>query len=148
MYGTWLIGALVTIAVPILLALTGWISGWRAWGYVLLGLAILWLVLLLVCAYRRFNHWYEVTNQRLKHRDGILFRRINRIELIDIDDVKYSQGPVETLLGVGSIVVESSDKSHPELTLRGIANVRHVMEMIDGARRAERIKRSVHIESV
>lgn len=101
-----------------------------------------------VVFYKKLSHSYELSNQRLKHRDGILVRTSNRIELIDIDDVTYKQGPIQSMLGVGNIMIRSSDATHPELVLQGIDKVKEVADLIDNARRAERRKRGIHIESI
>ena len=82
------------------------------------------------------------------HRDGILVRQMDRIEMIDIDDVSYRQGPIQILLNVGSIRIVSSDTSHPQLDMPGIADVRMVADLIDDARRNERRNRGLHIESI
>ena len=68
--------------------------------------------------------------------------------MIDIDDVTYYQGLVERMLNVGSIKLESSDRTHPELWLRGIDNVGEVADLFDDLRRKERRRRGVHIESI
>ena len=72
----------------------------------------------------------------------------DRIEAIDMDDVAYEQGILQRLVGVGTIKVISSDRSHPELFLKGIDNVSHVARLIDDARHKERLRRGLHIESV
>jgi hypothetical protein len=77
-----------------------------------------------------------------------LWRETDRIEAIDIDDVSFSQGPVERMLGVGSIRILSSDQSHPTMDLPGIENVRAVASLIDEVRRQERRKRGLYVESV
>ena len=46
------------------------------------------------------------------------------------------------------IIIRSSDSSHPELVMSGIGDVRKVADLIDDARRAERRKRGLHIESI
>ena len=79
---------------------------------------------------------------------GILSRRTDRIELIDIDDVSYVQGIIQRVLGVGSIKISSSDRSHPELTMIGIDQVEKIADMIDDARRLERRRRGLHIEAI
>ena len=98
--------------------------------------------------YRKLGMHYEVSSQRLKHREGILFRKLDRIELIDIDDVVYRQGPIQAIMGVGNITIKSSDSSHPVLDMYGIANIREIADLIDDARRTERRKRGLHIESI
>jgi hypothetical protein len=52
------------------------------------------------------------------------------------------------MLGVGTVRITSSDRSTPEFVLVGIEDVRKVAVLIDEARRNERRKRGVHIESI
>jgi membrane protein YdbS with pleckstrin-like domain len=82
------------------------------------------------------------------HERGLLWRRQDRIETIDIDDVAVEQGPIARMLGVGTVRLTSSDRSTPEFLLAGIEDVRNVATMIDNARRTERRKRGLHIESI
>jgi hypothetical protein len=70
------------------------------------------------------------------------------MEVIDIDDVTFEQKIVERMMGVGSIKIISSDRTHPELWMRGIENVRHIATQIDDIRRKERRKRALHIEAI
>jgi hypothetical protein len=67
--------------------------------------------------------------------------------VIDIDDVSYTQGVVQRILGVGTIRLMSKDQSHPSLNLLGIDQVARVSGMIDDVRRKERRKRSLHIDA-
>ncbi len=148
MIGTWLGLVIVSIVVPLVLAF----SPFRGQSYVWMIFSVLlftgWLWAAGIAAVRILGDHYELTSQRLKHRTGILFRKVHRIELIDIDDVMFEQGPVQAMLGLGAINLRSSDSSHPELCLRGIDEVRRVADIIDDARREERRKRGLHIESV
>ncbi len=52
------------------------------------------------------------------------------------------------MLGVGTIRLTGSDRTHPEMILAGIDKVPEVASMFDDVRRAERRRRSLHIESV
>lgn len=147
MFGTWLSNALISIAVlivsfifPILGPMT-WLIGL---GFIL----ILWLVTGSIFLYRRLSIRYEVSTQRLIHQRGILMRVTDRIELIDIDDISFSQGLVQRMLGVGHITITSSDKTHPVLVMLGIDDVAKVAGIVDDARRSERRKHSVHIEAI
>ena len=90
---------------------------------------------------------YELTTQRFIHSRGILVRTVDRIDVIDIDDVSYEQGIIQRTLGVGKIQLESKDRSHPSLVLAGIDQVERVSGMIDDVRRKERRKRSLHIDA-
>ncbi|XZE55758.1 PH domain-containing protein [Planctomycetaceae bacterium SH139] len=144
MIGSWILTAIVSIAAIVLGAMFEWLPVIP----VLIGIAVLWLIVGSVYAYRRLGVSYELTTQRFIHQSGILSRRTDRIEVIDIDDVSCAQGPIERIFGVGGIMLESSDRSHPTLNLRGIANVKEISSLIDDVRRQERRRRSLHIEAI
>ena len=147
MIGAWVFAAIVTVAAIIVVALFFSAEGmvWIVLGVILL---LYWAGLALMLAYRRLSVSYELTTQRFIHKAGLLSRKSDRIEVIDMDDVTYEQGIVQRMMGVGSIKIISSDRSHPELTLYGIENVQQVAGMIDDVRRAERRRRGIHIEAV
>ncbi len=145
MIGTWVgLGAL-TLVVLIWSAIA-W-SG-TTWLVLFAVFAVVWLVLLGVYFYRRFSVRYRLTNQRFVHQAGLLSRRTDRVEVIDMDDITFIQGPIERLVGVGRIKVTSSDRTHPEITLPGIDDVERVATLMDDARRRERRRRGLHIEAV
>ncbi len=146
MAANWLLSGVVTLMLVVIWA---WkVRNGLAWAGLAVGLLLLWLVQLLLLAYRRMSVHYELTNQRLVHQKGILRRVTDRVELIDVDDITFEQGLIDRLTGVGTIRVISSDRTHPELLLQGIESVREVAGVIDDARRAERRRRGLHIETV
>ena len=110
--------------------------------------AFVWLYLIGLLVYRKLSVRYELTTERFIHEVGILRRVTDRIEVIDIDDVNYTQGIIERMVGVGTIKISSSDRSHPELTMRGIDDVKRIADEIDDVRRAERRRRGLHIEAI
>lgn len=109
---------------------------------------LMWVVAGMNYARMRLGFHYELTSQRLIHRTGILSRRSDRIEVIDISDVSYQQGPIQRIFGVGTIHITSSDRSDPELHLLGIDKVSEVAGLIDDIRRSERHRRLLHIDSI
>ena len=145
MLGTWIGIVVLSIAIVVGAVLA---ADSVPWWVALAILLVLWVVVAGVYAARRLGMHYELTTQRFVHQSGILSRRTDRIEVIDIDDVSFVQGPVQRLTGVGTIRISSSDRSHPELSMPGIANVREVAGLIDDIRRKERRRRSLHIESI
>ncbi len=144
MVGMWVgmgVATVVIIVAAVLIEVLGFL--------VALGLIVLmWLLGGLVYLWRRLGIHYELTTQRFIHRDGVMTRHTDRIEVIDISDVSYRQGPVERVFGVGTIVITSSDQSHPELTMLGIDQVGQVASLIDDTRRKERRKRSLHLRQM
>jgi membrane protein YdbS with pleckstrin-like domain len=146
MYGPWIAAALATIAgLMVVLLWRNETLGWSVFGIAVL---LVWGGLLLTLAIRRLSVKYRLTNHRLFHEQGILRRVTDRIEIIDIDDVTVEQGIVERMLGVGTIHVSSSDRTSPELLMPGIEDDKQEADTIDNARRAERQRRGLFIESV
>lgn len=144
MIGTWALMTVASIALIVAAAMWAQFSWMLAIGLIIL----MWLLGIVWYAGKRLGVHYQLTTQRFIHKTGLLTRKTDRIEVIDIDDVSYTQGPVQRALGVGSILITSSDRTHPELTMRGIENVDEVAGLVDDIRRTERRKRSLHIESI
>ena len=146
MAGLWILAGIVTVAVVVvgfLFTFTG--TGWLISAGLI---AAMWIVIFLVLLYKQFSVHYRLTNQRLIHEKGLLSRVTDRIETIDMDDITFRQGLIERMLNVGTITITSSDKTHPEIRLPGIDDVRNVSTLMDDARRKERRRRGLHIEAV
>lgn len=147
MYGTWIIAVALTILVLVLVSMFA-SEMQNAW--LITGSAIVlgWCYAIGMYIYRRLGMHYELTTQRFVHQRGILVRRTDRIEVIDIDDVSYTQGIIQRMLGVGMITITGSDRTHPQLVMYGIDKVPEIASLIDDVRREERRRRSLHIESI
>jgi len=52
------------------------------------------------------------------------------------------------MLGIGTVRVASSDQTTPQFNIVGIEDVKKVATLIDEARRQERRKRGLYVESV
>jgi membrane protein YdbS with pleckstrin-like domain len=147
MVGTWILLGILSVAtliLPFFVAFLAFLTVPISLGVIV----VIWLVGAVVYGVRRFGVHYELTSQRFIHQTGILTRDTDRIEVIDIDDVSFTQGPVQRVLGVGRITITSSDRSHPLLHMIGIADVKNVAGVIDDVRRKERRRRSLHIEAI
>jgi membrane protein YdbS with pleckstrin-like domain len=146
MIGAWIGASLFSIGMIVLAVMMSF--GGTAWLVTIGVIAVAWVGLLARLLYRQLSIHYYLTNQRFIHESGLLWREIDRIEAIDIDDVTFHQGPIERMFGVGTVRLLSSDESTPEFHLIGIEGVRNVATMIDEVRRQERRKRGLHIEAV
>lgn len=144
-WGTCSFLTIVGLISPPFLAGNLSISNKVAWSVALGFIAFIWFWAVCTYFYRRISVHYELTTQRLIHKHGILVRTSDRIELIDINDVAFTQGIFERMFKVGGIQISSNDRSHPELRLIGIENVSDVAGLIDDARRKERRKRALHM---
>ena len=143
MVGSWVSGAVLSVVAlavgvvmpPLLIPM-------------IIAILLIWVVLVLMLAFKKLSVHYALSTQRFVHRSGILQRRTDRIEVIDIDDVTFVQGIVQRMLGVGTIQISSSDRTHPELYLEGIDGVHSVADLFDDAQRKERRRRGLHIEAI
>jgi hypothetical protein len=145
MYGPMILLAIITAA-----CLVGVAMFWNmsiAWLTVAAGIIVLWGALGLSIVYRRLAVHYRLTRYRLFQERGIASRVTDRLETIDIDDVIVKQTLLDRLLGTGTIVVMSSDRTAPEVRMAGIDQVSHVADLIDTTRRAERQRRGIHLET-
>jgi uncharacterized membrane protein YdbT with pleckstrin-like domain len=143
MAGTFAAAAVLTVLGVAIAAFAG-PPGWIAF---VVGALVVWSWLAFVYFYRRFTVRYRLTTFRFFHETGLLSRTSNRVEVIDIDDVTMHQGVIERMFDVGTVQVASSDTTHPHLALIGVEDPRKVADLIDGARRAERQRRGLHLDA-
>lgn len=108
------------------------------WGVALLLVFGLGLILLFRAWYLVVSTRYRLTTQRLFAQRGLIAKELEEVELFRVKDVTVSQGFFQRLLGVGSVVVLSTDDTTPRLELAGILNPVEVKEKIRGAFRASR----------
>ncbi len=145
MMGNWILGGVLSLC---LLILGVWVWNSLVWWGVVVALAALWLYLGFLLFSRRLGVHYRLTSQRFFHEKGILRHTTDLIEVIDMDDITFDQSLIDRMTGVGTIHIVSSDRSHPELTINGIENVKDVAEKMQTARHAERQRRGLHIEQI
>jgi uncharacterized membrane protein YdbT with pleckstrin-like domain len=67
---------------------------------------------------------YELTTRRLRMRDGIIARHGRDIPLARINDVSFTKGLLDRLLGSGRLVVESAGE-HGQILLDDIPRVEY-----------------------
>ena len=73
---------------------------------------------------------YTVTTERIRITTGVVGKNREDIELVRVQDVDHKQGISERLLNIGDIFLRTSDKSHPNATLRNVTNPEQVHEII------------------
>ncbi|HVQ08416.1 MAG TPA: PH domain-containing protein [Allosphingosinicella sp.] len=146
---------------------SGWLMGTLAgWGTILLGLAglvlavmsvagfgLYWLALtvaaLAIIAWKWFQNMtakYEVTEERLIVRRGILAKSIDEIELYRVKDVRINFTIINQIADIGNISITSSDETtrDGDLVLRDIKRARERRELlrrlVDTARQKRRVR--------
>lgn len=84
---------------------------------------------------------YMLTNERIRITRGLVGRDYENFELIRVQDLDYSQGLSERMLGIGDIHIKGADPSNPEIVLRNIPKPAEVYEIL---RRAWLAARKAH----
>ncbi len=89
---------------------------------------------------------YELTTRRLRMRDGIVTRHGRDIPLARINDVSFTKGLLDRLLGSGQLVVESAGE-HGQIVLTDIPRVEYTQATLfrlveEEQRRLERDQRN------
>ena len=81
---------------------------------------------------------YTLTDQRLKFTRGVLTRTTDDLELYRVRDTQFQQGFFERMLGLGEIVLATTDETSPHIRLRFIKDAEAVREKIRGLVEARR----------
>ena len=76
------------------------------------------------------NTKYELTNERLRTRTGILNKKMDDLELYRVKDYKLDSPFFLRLFSLGNIVLETSDKSSPVVVIKAIPNGADLLEQI------------------
>jgi uncharacterized membrane protein YdbT with pleckstrin-like domain len=142
----------------------GWLLGTLAgWGTILLGLAgivvtlmgyglyflALTAIALLVILWRWLENMgakYEITEERLIIRRGILSKSIDEVELYRVKDCRIDFSLINQLAGIGRITIASSDETTRDgnLVLAGIDRAQERREtlrrLVDAARQKRRVR--------
>lgn len=99
--------------------------------WIIIGIIILWQLVEVVIALTRLRTTlYTITNQRVTIEKGVASKTVEDIDLRYIDDTQFTQSLIQRMLGIGSVMIISSDKMVPAYVLRGIKDPRNVRELI------------------
>jgi uncharacterized membrane protein YdbT with pleckstrin-like domain len=141
----WLRGTLAGWGT-ILLAVAGILATLMGYGVLWLGLAALAFLILVWKWLENMAAKYEVTDERLIIRRGILTKSIDEIELYRIKDVRIDFSLINQLAGIGRICIASSDETtrDGDLVMRDIERAQERREtlrrLVDTARQQRRVR--------
>jgi uncharacterized membrane protein YdbT with pleckstrin-like domain len=112
-----------------------------------LWILLFWLVIpLLVLLWQWLvirNTVYELTSERLKLRRGVLNKHLDEVELYRVRDYKLEQPFFLRLFGLGNILLQTSDRSHPSLRLRAVRDGEQLYERVRAAVEESRARKGV-----
>jgi membrane protein YdbS with pleckstrin-like domain len=96
--------------------------------WVVLAAGIVWFVLRPLVVWATAT--YTVTDRRLITRRGVVIRRGHDIPLARISDVAYEFGPIDRLLGCGTLIV-SDASTHGRVRLHDIPRVEETQRTLN-----------------
>ena len=116
---------------------------------VLLGLGVIFVVglILFYKAWKiRMTH-YEVSPDRIEYGEGVFDRKIDNLDMFRVVDIKLRRNVLDCVVGVGTVILTTTDKSHPEFEFKKIKNSRELYDTIKKASlSADRRTNVVHME--
>lgn len=116
-------------------------------GWYVLWVLLFWLVIPLFIMLWQWlvvrNTIYELTSERLKLRRGVLNKHLDEVELYRVRDYKLEEPFFLRLFGLGNIMLQTSDRSHPSLRLRAVRDVEQLYDLIRNAVEQSRAKKGV-----
>lgn len=86
---------------------------------------------------------YNLSTQRLKKAQGVFNRVFDEVEIYRIKDSTVRQTLLQRMVGIGTIELVTSDRTHPTLTMVHIHGFREVQAMIRTQTEAARKIRGV-----
>ena len=112
----WMVGLLNRIDVPVALTtVAGFVPPLAAWFFS-------WLACL-------STEW-RIFEDSIETDTGLIARRIGNVQVFRIRDLALRQSILNRLLGVGDVLVTSTDQSTPYLAIRGVKDPRAVYDTL------------------
>jgi len=96
--------------------------------WVVVALGIVWLVLRPLVIWATAS--YTFTDRRLITRSGVIVRRGHDMPLARISDIAYEFGPIDRLLGCGTLVI-SDASTHGQIQLHDIPQVEETQRKVN-----------------
>ncbi|MCJ7777175.1 MAG: PH domain-containing protein [Sedimentisphaerales bacterium] len=115
----------------------------------LLGLG-LGLVVIMVLFYKalqlRMTH-YEVGADRIEFGRGIFDRKVDNLDMFRVVDIKLRRSVLDCIVGVGTVLLTTTDKSHPEFMFEKVRDSRELYDAVKKASlSADRRTNVIHME--
>jgi len=149
--GRAIVGAVLTV-VWIALATATWGFGRTSLAFLtyLLGFIVLifWAATGIKLVRAKHSHHYRLTTRRLFVTTGLFHRRVDQVELVRVKDLYIRENVLGKWLGVGNVVLISSEQTLPKALLLGIDEPRRVMDLIWHHTRLERDQRTAEVNQV
>jgi uncharacterized membrane protein YdbT with pleckstrin-like domain len=88
-------------------------------------------------------HIFEITTERIRISEGVLSKKTEEVELYRVKDATVIEPFLLRLFSLGTIVMTTSDRSHPIVIIPAIPNVRAIREQLRTHIERVRMKKGV-----
>ncbi len=90
---------------------------------------------------------YEVTADRIEFSRGIFDRKIDNIDMFRVVDLKLRRSMLDCIVGVGSVGLETTDKTDPQFSFKKLKRPRQLYDVIKKASlEADQRRGVIHVE--
>jgi membrane protein YdbS with pleckstrin-like domain len=118
--------------------------------YRLLAGLLLGLVVALVLFHKtlkiRMTH-YAVSADRIEYGTGIFDRKVDNLDMFRVIDIKLRRSFFDCMVGVGTVSLTTTDKSHPQFVFKKVRNSQQLYDIVKKASlSADRRTNVIHME--
>jgi membrane protein YdbS with pleckstrin-like domain len=90
---------------------------------------------------------YAVSADRIEYSTGVFSHRIDNLDMFRVVDIKLRRSVFDRIVGVGTVTLTTTDKSHPEFVFEKVRNSRELYDIIKKASlSADRRTNVIHME--
>ncbi len=103
----------------------------------------LWLI---PCWWRSIGCTYKLTSRRVVVETGVLSKQLEQVDLYRINDYTVVRPFFQRVMGTGTIVLRTMDKSTPEVYVKAIkTDVIALYEQLRAATEADKLRRGARV---
>jgi uncharacterized membrane protein YdbT with pleckstrin-like domain len=91
--------------------------------------------------------YFGVSPDRIEFARGIFDRKVDNLDMFRIVDIKLRRSFLDCIVGVGSVLLTTTDKSHPEFVFEKVSDARSLYDAVKKASlSADRRTNVIHME--
>jgi len=121
------------------------VEAWIDLSVLAMGLAAVFLLFWKALALKSIR--YEVTPDRIEWSRGIFDRKVDNLDMFRVVDLKLRRSLLEACLGIGTVIVTSSDESDPQFEFRHVHRCRRLYAALkEAGLNADKKRNVIHVE--
>ena len=105
--------------------------------------AVIWLLCLASTGWKMLvlaTTQYEITSQRIFYKRGVFNRHKDQLEIVRIRDLSTYRPFIQRLVGLGTLTMDTVDRTHPTLVIPGLYDVDTFKDFLHKLNAAERVR--------